>query len=339
MKKIIRCLTLLLLMAAVITSAIVPAAANFTGNTSETINTKARCTLTLTYTANGTALEGQAIRLYRAASVSADGVYKLYGKFAKYPLNITAPTTQREWREMAVTLESYVVAGQMKASAQGTTGSDGVVRFSDLAPGLYLVSALRAQQGGVTYVFDAFVAAVPGLDNNGHWFYDVSANPKSEEQNPDQSSISYNVVKTWRDTGSKNKRPDAVTVVIYKDGVEQERRVLNADNNWMYTWTADNDGSVWMVAEPDVPEGYTVSQQKNGNTFILINTRPSAPSPTPTPTPDPKPTATPTPTPTTPTTPKTGDTMNLSLYWGLLAVSGVTLAALGIIGWRKRHEA
>lgn len=339
MKKIIRCLTLLLLVAAVMASAVIPAAANFTGNTREKVNTKASCTLTLTYTASGTALKGQTIRVYQAASISADGVYGLYGQFAGYPLNISAPTTQREWRQMAVTLESYVVAGQMKATAQGITGNDGVVRFSDLAPGLYLVSALRAQQGGLTYVFDAFVAAVPGLDDNGHWFYDVSAHPKSEEQKPDQSKVSYNVVKTWRDTGNKSKRPDAVTVVIYKDGVEQEKRVLNADNNWMYTWTTDNDGSVWTVAEPDVPESYTVSQQKNGNTFILINTRPSAPSPTPTPTPDLKPTPTPTPTPTTPTTPKTGDTTNLPLYWGLLAGSGVMLTVLCITGRRKRHEA
>lgn len=335
MKKIIRCLTLLLLMAAIMASAIVPAAANFTGNTNEKVNTKARCTLTLTYAANGTALEGETIQLYRVASISADGVYKLYGKFANYPLSISAPTTQREWREMAVTLESYVVAGQMKATAKSTTGSNGVVSFSNLAPGLYLVSALSTQRGNVTYIFDAFVVAVPGLDDNGHWFYDVSANPKSEEQKPDQSKISYNVVKTWRDTGSKNKRPDSVTVVIYKNGVEQEKRVLNADNNWMYTWTADNDGSVWTVAEPNVPDGYTVSQQKNGRTFIIINSRSS----TPTPAPDPKPTPTPTSKPTTPTTPKTGDMMNLPLYWGLLAVSSVTLVILCAVKRRKRHEA
>ena len=87
------------------------------------------------------------------------------------------------------------------------------------------------------------------------------------------------------------------------------------------------------MSEPAVPEGYNVSQRKNGSTFIVINTRPASPS-TPSKPSDPG-------KPNTPgtTAPRTGDTTDLPLYWTLLAVSGTLTAALALLSRKKRHEA
>ena len=333
MKKAARYLTLLLLTAVTVLTSVVPAAANYTGDAREAVDTAAQCSLTLTYSVSGVALEGQQVSIYQAASIDADGVYALTGAFSGYPLRINAPRSQTEWRELTVTLCSYVAAGQISATATQTVGGSGTVKFTGLKPGLYLVSALRGQVNGVTYVFDSFVISVPGLDDNGYWFYDVAAVPKWERYDPSPSQLTYHVVKTWRDAADKSKRPDSVTVVLYKDGKQQEKRVLNAANNWMYTWTAANDGSVWTVSEPAVPEGYTVSQRKNGNTFIVINTRPSTPSTPSNPSEPGKPN-----TPGT-TSPRTGDTTNLPLFGTLLAASGTLTAALMLLSRRKRHEA
>ncbi len=86
------------------------------------------------------------------------------------------------------------------------------------------------------------------------------------------------VSKQWDDDGNRDAiRPDSVTVQLQKDGVNHGNPVtLSGDNNWTYTWIdlIEKSGGVlhnYTVVEV-VPEGYTASTVKEGNTITLTNT-------------------------------------------------------------------
>lgn len=68
------------------------------------------------------------------------------------------------------------------------------------------------------------------------------------------------VTKAWGDNDNADKRPDHVVVRLYKDGkaVEGGSAVLNAENNWAFTWNSlDCDGN-YTVTE-DAVDGYESS--------------------------------------------------------------------------------
>lgn len=104
---------------------------------------------------------------------------------------------------------------------------------------------------------------------------------------------------------------------VRRDGQLQQTVTLSAENNWMYTWKAVDDGSVWTVNEVNVPEGYTVGIQRSGDTFSITNTKPETPAGN---------------------RPQTGDTTNMTLYVLLMAASGLALLVVGIV-LRKKSRA
>lgn len=53
---------------------------------------------------------------------------------------------------------------------------------------------------------------------------------------------------------------DSVTVILKQDGKEFERKTLNADNNWSYTWDNLEPGHAYTVEEVEVT-GYTASYE------------------------------------------------------------------------------
>lgn len=77
------------------------------------------------------------------------------------------------------------------------------------------------------------------------------------------------VHKVWDDNGYPG-RPDSVTVHLLRDGEKHEEIVLNADNQWTYTWDELDDRYSWSVKE-DVPNGYEVSYKTEDTTFFITN--------------------------------------------------------------------
>ena len=114
------------------------------------------------------------------------------------------------------------------------------------------------------------------------------------------------VRKVWSD-GNAAHAGDTVTVNLLKDGSVEKTAALNAENGWVFTFDRLKEGYVWTAEEAAVPDGYSVSYTTVGNVVTIVNTRiepPVTPTPTPvvtvtpTPTPTPVVTAKPTPTPT-----------------------------------------
>ena len=274
----------------------------------------ADASLTLHYQKEGQGFEGLSIRIYRVAEAFPDGTFELIEPFSSYPINIHDITVQEQWKDTAVTLNAYIVANQLMPTQETVTNDAGTAVFEHLKTGLYFVSEVAADNNSGTYVFNQFMVYLPAPQPDGSFDYDVEAKPKCVDYVP---KTEYRVTKLWQDAGRQTDRPEEITVDIYKDGELWETQILNAGNNWSYVWyLPDEEQSNWTVAERSVPEEYTVTVQKNGGTFSIINTHKSIQE--------------------IPDIPQTGDTSNITLYITLMCLSGIMLIILGI--YNRRHR-
>ncbi len=101
------------------------------------------------------------------------------------------------------------------------------------------------------------------------WIFHVEAYNESQ----------LSVRKVWSD-GSANHTNDSITVNLLKDGKVEKTQVLNAENNWAYTFDRLAEGHTWTAEEAAVPAGYTVSYKTEGTETTITNTKNDTP-PTP----------------------------------------------------------
>ncbi len=313
MRKKLYLIINLILAVIMLSSATMGAYAVSTNDAKTAVELRNNCTLEIVYSSSEKAFSDCEIKLYHVANITDVKSYELFGNFKKYPVTINGTSSQTEWNEMKTTLNSYISADGIGADYTAKTNSEGKVLFENLTAGMYLVSAVKVKSGETTYSFDSFMVAVPGIDESGNWLYDVSAKPKMQENTPSKKEITYKAVKSWRD-GLGKKRPESVSIEIYKDGKLQNTVILNSANNWMYSWKTVDDGSEWFVTEKNVPTDYKVGIQKNGNTFNILNTHNE-----------------------NIISPKTGDTRNPVIYLVLMLASGCAILILGITQRKKQN--
>lgn len=281
------------------------------------IDTQKPGSLTIQYqVGDGKAAPGVEFSLYRAADVSASGNFTLTGSFAGYPVSL-GPADTEVWRERAGTLAGYAQAGNLTPLRRGTTDSGGMLVFSELTPGLYLVIGGQYHSGSVTYTAEPFLVSLPGLNGEGsEWVYDVTVNPKSSEydaSDPGNDAVDIRVRKSWKDAGSASGRPSSVTVTLMRNGKEYQTVTLNAAGNWRYTWYGLDAADQWSVVERTVPKGYTVlvseTVTNDSIIFLVTNTSETGDDPDPGPSGDPQPSGSPRPSdqPTPSDSPKPSD--------------------------------
>lgn len=270
----------------------------------------ADASLTLHYQKDNQPFPDLPIGIYRVAEAMDDGSFELIEPYASYPINIHGITSQEQWHTVAQTLYSYMTADQVKPDFEGRTDENGTVSFTGLPQGLYYVNETVAERTDGTYVFNRFLVYLPTPLEDGSYEYNVEARPKCTDYIP---KTQYTVTKLWQDGGMQSLRPKEVTVDIYQDGILQNTQILNAANNWTYTWyVSEADQGQWTVTERDVPDEYKVTVRQSGSTFSIINTRPGQPKP-----------------------PTTGDTFSPMPLVLIMCISGVLLLILSLYG--RRH--
>lgn len=267
--------------------------------------------LTLHYQKDETAFTDLSIGIYRIAEVLPSGSYQLIDPYASYPIYIHSITSQEQWQHIAQTLYSYIVADGIAPDREAKTDSNGSVCFSDLPTGLYFVREVTVENTDGTYIFNQFLVYVPTPQPDGTYNYIVEAKPKCTSFVPKSQ---YTVTKLWQDAGNQHLRPQEVTIDIYQDGVLYESQLLNAANDWTYTWyVTGEDHGKWTVTERSSADLYDVTIQQNGSHFSIINTYQI-----------------------TPELPQTGDSFT-PLPWILgTCCCGMILLLLGIYKWRQR---
>ena len=274
------------------------------------------CSLQLEYSKEGNVLADQEIRIHRVADIAPDGTITLAAPYDAFPVRLQGIASQKEWQDAANTLAAYITAEGLSPTQTAKTDASGKVGFARLEGGVYLVMAVTAETGGGIYRFENFCLFLPRPQEDGSLIYDLEAKPKGtftpKPEEPEYTA--YKVVKLWKDSGYRNKRPAAITVDLRKNGTHHETVTLNAANNWTYEWTALAGEDRWSVVEKDVPGEYTVVITESGTTFTITNTHPG-PGDGP---------------------PKTGDTFAFGPWVTVMCVSGILLILLGI--WYKRKQ-
>ena len=299
-----------------------------TADATELISLEEECTLTLMYGYDGTYVSEIPVTLYQVAQVSADFQYTLTSEFAPSGLVVNGIRSTGEWNVIRSSLESYLLANHVEGVAAEVTNSQGKASFDSLEPGLYLTSAVHVVEEERELFFEAALISLPGLGENGCWQYQVQVAPKPEVlplPGPDDTDqdIQLKVLKLWKGDAGRTDRPQEIQVEIFRNGVSYRTVTLSEENQWSYSWTVKEDGADWMVAERNVPSGYTATVEERTTSFVITNARIPETPPIEGETP-----------PTEP--PKTGDTSHIMLYLVLMQVSGATLVFLGIVRKKRR---
>ena len=306
MRKLL-CLTVALLL-------LLSIASPLSVHAQEPVDSNQACTLELEYSREGVGFAGLEVRIYRIAEIYEDGSYALIEPFSSFPVTIHGFSSQAEWRDAADTLAAYITANQLSPTASVLTGENGTAVFSNLTVGVYLVMGYSAELEDGICTFETFCIFLPTPQSDGTQKYHVTAKPKSTcTPKPEEPVMTeYQVMKLWKEGADSSHRPESITVDILRNGEVVETVVLSPENNWAYSWTAEDNGDVWTVVERDVPEEYTVVITHNETCFVITNTRTS-------PGEDP---------------PYTGDTASLRFWTMAMVVSGLMLVLTGF--WRKR---
>ena len=319
MKRISKTILSILIAAIMLVTFAVPVFASSTSDANEPIDTGHACSLTLIYEYEGDTMPGLELKLYKVADFTADYQFNPVERFAEKGIAITGIKSQSDWDKLSSTLSALIALEKPAPDAEATTDEDGKGIFPGLTTGLYFTDQQRVEkEDGTIYTFKSVLVAVPAVNADGTWNYDVSATPKVDVYVPEKIYIDYRVNKLWKDQCNEDKRPASVSVTILKNGSVYEEITLDAKVNWTYTWTVEDDGSVYQVIETNVPENYTMTADSQGNVFSITNTyKPETPPETP---------------------PQTGDTFDSGIWIFAMSVSGILLVLTGVFMMRKRRE-
>lgn len=265
---------------------------------------------------NYSAVDNAEFKVYRAGEITDNWEFVLTGAFQDIPADLNDLDTEA-MTELSETLAAYAAADGIEPDYSGRTDENGQVVFEGLTKGLYLIIGESVIWDGMRYDPVPFLLTVPSQDAEGAWNYQTEADVKYETSVPEKEETEYKVVKYWVGDGSGNARPVQITVDILRDGILYDTQTLTAENNWSYSWTAEDNGSVWQVVEREIPDHYTVKVEKNKTMFLLTNTYAGD---------------------TPEEVPKTGDSSVPLLPVTLLSLSGMVLILTGLAVRGRREK-
>ena len=276
-------------------------------------------TLTVEFT-SGPKIEGMEFRVYKIASVDENVNFEFVDAVAGY--GVAMPNDQAGYRALAETLSGYFARDGVTPTAVAKTDVNGKANFGELEKGLYLVLADRYTdpKDKMTYIASPSLVALPNSTDGNSWIYDVTISPKYTSYPPIPNTpgktIDINVIKVWTGEANKDKRPTYVYAELICDGQVIDTVTLNSGNNWRHTWKNLDESKTYNVTEKEVPQGYTVTIVRDGNTFTMNNYSGDVPPITP---------------PKTPKLPQTGQ-----LWWPVPILAGCGLAFIIAGKLRKR---
>lgn len=234
------------------------------------VDTTATADLTIILTPDGVAVPGADFKLYRIADISKSGNFTLTPPFSNFPVVFKTHDAD-SLRKLALTLKGYVITQKIEPDYTGVTDSSGRAYFNDIPLGMYLVVGSSVTIGNTTYVPETFIITLPAEAENGSWEYDVNVRTKTLVGMAG-AMADLRVLKVWDDSGDSSARPNEITVELYLGNVLYDTVVLSKENNWHYTWSR-LAGLDWTVVEKEVPDGYKVSVERDGNSFVITNSR------------------------------------------------------------------
>ncbi|MBR3597783.1 MAG: Cna B-type domain-containing protein [Clostridia bacterium] len=279
-------------------------------------------------------LSGAKFDLFMIADIDEFGNYHPKAGFEKFDITTIGKNIEK-WRELALTIEGYVLGEKISPVDSAVTDENGIAFFPQNSEerficGVYLLVGQPHTQDGFVYRAESAIVQLPMPSKEyDEWNYDVTVKPKYsfEPVGEEEEYITRKVLKIWNDKGFESKRPKEIEVYLFCDGKLFDTVKLSAENNWRYTWEKLEKDHRWNVTEK-IPEGYTVKITKEGITFVIKNTAEKGTPPLPVPPQIPE-------KPDEPKLPQTGQ-----LWWPVpvLFAMGTVFVALGVLCKRRDHE-
>lgn len=236
-------------------------------------------------------VDGAKFDIYRIADIK-NGEIVPTADFEQYNVDLYDTSA-------ASTLETYVLRDKPTAYASAVT-SELKAEF-EVEDGVYLILGNSVKQGRTSYIASPVIASVGGADieingkyetkqtggstdddtpsggdkeNNSSTTSKDGSTPRGgsssslvNRDKKNSTSDTLSAVKVWR-----GGRGDSVTVQLLNGGDVVEEVKLDSSNNWRYTWEdLDKDGD-WRVAEKTVPDGFKVSVDRSGESWVITNT-------------------------------------------------------------------
>lgn len=227
--------------------------------------------LTITAEYEGVAMEGMQFNIYRVSDMDKTGELTVREAFSAFASDLDIRGQNDEaWQAMAEKLARWLsLEPQIMPTAQAVVTEKGLAQLRDLPMGLYLVTAQGVEKDGYVYTVAPFFLVFPERDENDQWNYDISAKAKPAKN---EKTMDYQVIKLWKDTCRPEKRPQAITVQLYCDGVAFGDPVTLPENGrWSHTWEDLEVNHTWTVKESAV-SGYKAEVSAEGTTFVITNT-------------------------------------------------------------------
>lgn len=221
---------------------------------------------------------GASFEIYKAAEWNGSK-YSLTAPFNGYSVNLSDNPTSEEWKAAASTLSAYAARDNIQPLMVGATDISGRLKFENLSEGLYLLLGTPTQIGDLLFLPQPMLVSVPYETADGVKDYDVVTEPKYETEKITDEKIIRRALKIWNDKGNENERPQEITVQLLCDGKIYDEQVLNANNNWNYTWENLDPAHNWQLTEKEVLKDYTVRITQEGITFTVTNTNDNPPPP------------------------------------------------------------
>lgn len=141
--------------------------------------------LTVSYQYDDISIEDSFVSVYFLASINDTGLYQFRDSYLDISFDPSGMNTS-DISSKAEEVFSYINQMQIQPDFYKSTNHEGVSYFSDLVPGLYLVSVDSKILGEFRYDSSPMLLTIPTLDN-GTYQYDVLMNVKTqrEENEPD----------------------------------------------------------------------------------------------------------------------------------------------------------
>lgn len=236
------------------------------GSNTVDFNEKGSIEITLVEKNDNVKIEGAELTIYKIA----DAYEENHNLFLKYVSELSSCNVSLEDLESASVISN--IEKCIPSDYNGIsklTNQDGNVKYDNLDLGLYLIKQTNKVDGFSK--IDSFLAMIPKeIDNS--WEYNIKATPKTDIIRV----MDINVRKVWNTSNNNTNHginlPKSITIELLLNDEVVDTVKLNNENEWKHTWTDLPKSDSYIVREINVPKGWTVTYQKEDNSFIVTNT-------------------------------------------------------------------
>lgn len=251
------------------------------GVAADQLNPKKKCTLNMTMQTKGedgkmVPVKGE-VGLYCIALtrlVNADQFYVATASFIGADIDLSGIITEENLLEKVpiAALEKHIEDYMLRPKYRSAIDESGNVHFENLSAGLYLVVPVTPEGVPAQYTMNSFLVTLPRLDKNGNYDYDC-VTPMLPKVEVTPGLVDIQVLKEWKNDDPV-KRPANIVVDLMNGSQIADTAILDAANNWKWTFQDKPAYVDWSVQERKV-EGYDSKigdMELEGNTYNIIIT-------------------------------------------------------------------